>query len=193
MKLSLTIFLTIAIIAVIGLKIDSPLKLNDTSQNKNTNTEEDIKYPNDIEYVKRTFPFYKADPDAHLVALKQAQEMRTETETMSQSDNSIPAWEFAGPVNIGGRFSDVEYNPNNTDIAYAGAATGGIFKTNDGGVTWFPVFDDQAVLPIGDLAVDPVNSNIVYAGTGEANGGHNNFAGGGVYKSTNGGDSWQLM
>lgn len=193
MKLTLTIFIAITIFAVISLNLDSRFQSTDTSVNEEINPEKEIKYPNETEYIKRTFPFYKADPDAHLVALKQAQEMRSETEIMFQSDNLIPAWEFAGPVNIGGRFSDVEYNPNNTDIAYAGAATGGIFKTTDGGVTWFPVFDDQAVLPIGDLAVDPVNSDIVYAGTGEANGGHNNFAGGGVYKSTNGGDTWLLI
>ncbi len=149
----------------------------------------EIKYPNENEYIKRTFPFGTADPDAHLVALKKAQQMRESAE----SDNTIPIWEFAGPVNIGGRISDIEYNPNNTDIIYAGAATGGVFKSTDGGITYFPVFDDQAVLPIGDIAVDPVNSDIVYVGTGEANGGHNNFAGGGIYKTTNGGTSWQLI
>ncbi|MEZ4689015.1 MAG: hypothetical protein R3A12_02090 [Ignavibacteria bacterium] len=79
---------------------------------------------------------------------------------------------------------------DNTDIIYAGASTGGVFKSTDGGLSFFSVFDDLAVLPIGDIAVDPVNSNIVYAGTGEANGGHNNFAGAGIYKSTNGGQTW---
>lgn len=146
------------------------------------------KYPNDIEYLKRTFPFGTADPDAHLEALKKGQLMRK----VSEADNSNPSWEFAGPVNIGGRASDIEYDPNNTNIIYAGAATGGVFKSTDGGITYFSVFDDLAVLPVGDIAVDPVNSNIVYVGTGEANGGHNNFAGGGVYKSTNGGTDWQL-
>ena len=112
--------------------------------------------------------------------------------SLAESDNSTPQWEFAGPANIGGRISDLEYDPNNSQIIYAGAATGGIFKSTNGGLNFFPVFDDNAVLPIGDIAVDPVNSNIIYAGTGEANGGHNNFAGGGIYKSTNGGTSWQI-
>lgn len=147
------------------------------------------KYPNDIEYVKRTFPFGVADEDAHLVALKKAQEMRQETE----SDNSVPAWTFAGPVNVGGRCSDLEYDPANPNVVYAGASTGGVFKSTDAGVTFFSVFDDQAMLPVGDIAVDPVNSNNVYVGTGEANGGHNNFSGGGMYKSTNGGTSWQMI
>jgi len=147
------------------------------------------KYPSDIEYVKRTFPYGVADPDAHLVALKKAQEMRQE----SEMDNSKPVWQFAGPTNVGGRVSDIEYDPNNVNIIYAGVATGGVFKSTNGGLDYFPVFDEQAVLPIGDIAVDPINSNIIYVGTGEPNGGHNNFAGGGVYKSTNGGTSWQMI
>ncbi|MBS1518128.1 MAG: T9SS type A sorting domain-containing protein [Bacteroidetes bacterium] len=186
MNKSLTFLLALVFISVICLKIDTAITESKLNLKKDQNTEE-LKYPSDIEYIKRTFPFYKADPDAHLVALKQAQEMRSATE----SDNSTPSWEFAGPVNIGGRFSDIEFDPLNPNTVYAGAATGGIFKSTDGGINWFPVFDDQSVLPIGDIAVDPVNSNIIYAGTGEANGGHNNFAGGGVYKSTNGGNSWQ--
>lgn len=149
----------------------------------------EIKYPNDNEYIKRTFPFYTADPEAHLEALATGRQMRQTAEL----DNSTPAWEFAGPTNVGGRTSDIEYNPNNPNILYAGAATGGVFKSTNGGTAWFPVFDDYAVLPVGDIAVDPVNSEIVYVGTGEANGGHNNFAGGGVYKSTDGGTSWQMI
>lgn len=158
-------------------------------ENENPKKKEAGKLPNDNEYMKRTFPFGKADPDAHLVALNQAQRMRE----ISDNSQSEPMWEFAGPVNVGGRYSDLEYDPVNTNIIYAGAATGGVFKSTDGGVSFFPIFDDQAVLPIGDIAVDPVNTNIIYVGTGEANGGHNNFAGGGMYKSTNGGANWQMI
>jgi photosystem II stability/assembly factor-like uncharacterized protein len=159
------------------------------NENEITGEKETGKFPNDNEYLKRTFPFGKADPDAHLIALKQAQGMREVTDN-SQSE---PQWEFAGPTNVGGRFSDLEYDPNNPNIIYAGAATGGIFKSTNAGLNFFPIFDDQAVLPIGDIAVDPINSNIIYVGTGEANGGHNNFAGGGIYKSTNGGANWQMI
>ena len=161
---------------------------NKTEADERRNEQEE-KYPNDIEYIKRTFPFGQADPVAHLEALKQGQEMRNAAE----NDKAVPVWEFAGPVNIGGRTSDLEYDPNNPEIIYAGAATGGVFKSTNGGLNFFSVFDEQAVLPIGDIAVDPVNSNIVYAGTGEANGGHNNFAGGGIYKTTNGGQSWVMI
>ena len=182
------IILTVLVL-ITGSLISLKFLSNNNKSEVITKEEKPGKYPSDIEYIKRTFPYYQSDPAAHLEALEQAQTMRTET----LNDNSTPAWEFAGPVNIGGRFSDIEYDPVNPNIAYAGAATGGVFKSTDAGVTWTSIFDDQAVLPAGDIAVDPVNSNIVYVGTGEPNGGHNNFAGGGMYKSTNAGASWQRI
>lgn len=185
-----SLFVTILFLipVVIFILKDNSNEISENSIRIQSEETSDMKYPNDNEYIKRTFPFYKADPDAHLIALEKGRQMRQ----ASESDNSEPSWDFAGPVNIGGRTSDLEYDPNNPNIIYAGAATGGVFKSTDGGISFFSVFDDLAVLPIGDIAVDPVNSNIVYAGTGEANGGHNNFAGGGIYKSTNGGTSWEL-
>jgi len=184
---TISLFLIAVLIFIFKNNSEDPIIPENNFKEQSEETA-DMKYPNDIEYIKRTFPFYKADPDAHLIALEKGRQMRQATE----SDNSVPSWDFAGPVNIGGRTSDLEYDPNNPNIVYAGAATGGVFKSTDGGITFFSVFDDLAVLPIGDIAVDPVNSNIVYTGTGEANGGHNNFAGGGIYKSTNGGMSWEL-
>lgn len=188
-KISLCCLVAIFIGYMYSGKIFKATVNPDVNENYSAEDKSKEKYPSDNEYLKRTFPFWQADPYAHLDALKKGQEMRQATET----DRSTPAWTFAGPTNIGGRVSDLEYDPSNGNIVYAGAATGGVFKSTDAGVTWLPVFDDQAVLPIGDIAVDPVNTSNVYVGTGEANGGHNNFAGGGVYKSTNAGASWQLI
>ncbi|MEO6695636.1 MAG: hypothetical protein ABIY50_06035, partial [Ignavibacteria bacterium] len=194
MKTLLYCVLSLAVIVLIAglfnLQSDSEEKyVNFSSDEREAKRTSEAKFPSDIEYIKRTFPFGVADADAHLIALKKAQEMRSITE----SDNTEPVWQFAGPTNVGGRTSDLEYDPNNPNIIYAGAATGGVFKSTNGGSTYFPIFDDQAVLPIGDIAVDPVNSNIIYVGTGESNGGHNNFNGGGVYKSTNAGLNWQMI
>ena len=159
MKKIFFIFLIIAPVLIFSLKNKS----DETGEAKNdllivTENSDENKYPNDIEYIKRTFPFGEADPDAHLEALKKGQQMRQAAET---DNNLIATWDFAGPENIGGRTSDLEYDPNNPNIVYAGAATGGVFKSTDGGVTFFSIFDDLAVLPIGDIAVDPVNSNII--------------------------------
>lgn len=145
--------------------------------------------PSDWAWLQRTFPHGIADKTAHLEALQQAHKLRS----LAKASTKEAEWQFAGPTNIGGRISDVEFNPLNSQIVYAGAATGGVFKSTDGGITWFPIFDDQAVLTIGDLAVDPNQPETIYVGTGEANGGHNNFPGGGVYKSMNGGATWQFI
>ncbi len=80
-------------------------------------------------------------------------------------------------------------------VAYAGAAHGGVWKTTDAGVHWTPVFDDAigaggTGMAIGSLAVDPANTNTVYAGTGEANVGLDSYFGGGIFKSTNAGSTW---
>ncbi|NOX18240.1 MAG: T9SS type A sorting domain-containing protein, partial [Chlorobi bacterium] len=83
-----------------------------------------------------------------------------------------------------------EFDPGNSNIVYAGASTGGVFKSTDKGNTWFSVFDEMSVLPCGDIAVDPKNSDVIYVGTGEPNGSHNNMPGAGVFKSTDGGSSW---
>ncbi len=150
--------------------------------------------PFEWEYLKRTFPFLDADPRAYLDAIEQAHQLREESKLMylAKGLSSVP-WEFIGPVNVGGRVVDLEFNPLDPNIIYAGFATGGVFKSTDMGNSWFPVFDDQAVLTVGDIAIDPVNPDVIYVGTGEANGGHNNFPGGGVYKSTNAGLNWQYL
>jgi len=150
--------------------------------------------PDEWAYIKKTYPYYNADSDVYIKAIEQAKQLKRETlsKRLSKGLNAVQ-WEFAGPTNIGGRVVDLEFDPNNSSIIYAGFSTGGIFKSFDGGNTWQPIFDDQAVLTIGDIAIDPNNTNIIYAGTGEANGGHNNFPGGGVFKSTDAGSTWDFL
>lgn len=155
--------------------------------------------PSEWGWLQRVFPHGTADKMAHLEAIDAALEMRKSSKARAQSTLQMDgllrdaAWKQAGPTNIGGRISDIEYNPHNSTIVYAGAATGGVFKSVDGGYSWEPVFDDQASLTIGDIALDPINPDIIYVGTGEANGGHNNFPGGGMYKSSDGGQTWRLL
>ncbi|MDZ7292767.1 MAG: T9SS type A sorting domain-containing protein [candidate division KSB1 bacterium] len=146
-------------------------------------------YPTEWAWLQRTFPYFTADRTAHVEALQQAQHMQR----LAKSLTPQAKWNFAGPTNIGGRVSALAINPKNPEIVYAGAATGGVFKSVDRGATWKPIFDEQAVLPIGDIVIDPQNPEVLYVGTGEANGGHNNFPGAGVFKSTDAGASWQLV
>lgn len=94
----------------------------------------------------------------------------------------------------GNRVAAVVGEPGNPMVIYAGAADGGIWKTSDGGVTWAPVFDHEKVSAIGALAIAPSDHNTVWAGTGETWIIRNNYSmGDGIYKSTDGGATWQPM
>lgn len=96
-----------------------------------------------------------------------------------------------GPV--GNRVSAVVGVPGNRHVYLVGAATGGIWRTEDGGLRWKPVFDDQPVHSIGALAVAPSDPAVVWAGTGETFIRSNVSIGNGVWKSTDGGRSWRHM
>ena len=96
-----------------------------------------------------------------------------------------------GPV--GNRVSVVVGEPGNLNVYYIGAASGGVFKSEDGGHSWRPIFDDQPSQSIGALAVAPSDPNVVWAGTGEAFIRSNVSIGNGVYRSTDGGESWTHM
>ncbi len=100
-------------------------------------------------------------------------------------------WRFIGPE--GNRFTSVAGVPGDPHVYYAGAASGGIYKTTDGGVHWQAVFDDQLVSSIGSLAVAKSDPNIVWAGTGEGKIRSHISVGQGVYKSMDAGKTWALM
>lgn len=95
-----------------------------------------------------------------------------------------------GPVVQGGRVTDIAVNPNNSKEYYVAYASGGVFKTVNNGITFDPVFEDQDALGIGDIALAPSNPTIIYVGTGEKNSSRSSYAGSGVYKSADGGETW---
>jgi photosystem II stability/assembly factor-like uncharacterized protein len=98
-------------------------------------------------------------------------------------------YRLAGPF-WGGRATRATGVPGDPRTYYVAAASGGIWKSSDGGFTWQPVFDDQPVSSIGSIAVAPSDPNVIYAGSGEANIRGNVAAGNGIYKSTDAGKSW---
>jgi photosystem II stability/assembly factor-like uncharacterized protein len=103
------------------------------------------------------------------------------------------SFRFLGPM-VGNRVAAIAGIPGDTSTYYAGAASGGIWKSTDGGNRWAPIFDHQSVAAIGALAVSPAQPNIVWAGTGEAWAIRDiDVAGDGVYKSTDAGKTWQNM
>ncbi|HEV8578037.1 MAG TPA: hypothetical protein VGX68_03050 [Thermoanaerobaculia bacterium] len=95
-----------------------------------------------------------------------------------------------GPSGMSGRVAAIAAVESNPNIVYAGAATGGVWKSVNGGLTWTPLFDDQPVASIGAVAVFQANPDVVWVGTGEGNPRNSASIGNGVYRSLDGGKTW---
>jgi photosystem II stability/assembly factor-like uncharacterized protein len=95
-----------------------------------------------------------------------------------------------GPAVMGGRITDLAVNETDPRIFYVASASGGVWKTTDGGDTFTPIFDDQPALSIGAVALCQGKPDVIYVGTGEANPRNSVQAGAGVFKSTDGGKTW---
>lgn len=126
---------------------------------------------------------------------------KSESKT-SQASNDQPLdkisisglkWRNIGPALTSGRVADIAVNPDNPYEYYVATASGGVWKTINSGLTYTPVFDNQGSYSIGCVTIDPSNSNVIWIGTGENNGQRSVAYGDGVYKSLDGGNSWEHM
>ncbi len=109
-------------------------------------------------------------------------------------------WRLEGPTNIGGRIRAVVFHPTQTSTIFAGAASGGVWKSTDLGLTWRALTDQMPRLPVAALAIDRNNPDILYAGTGEPLGGNFGRSGGspyydglGVMRTDDGGENWNFL
>ena len=98
-----------------------------------------------------------------------------------------------GPALMSGRISDIVIHPENENLWYVTAGSGGVWKTENSGTTWKSIFDGQKSYSIGCISLDPQNPNIIWVGTGENVGGRHVAYGDGIYKSEDGGESWKNM
>ncbi len=112
---------------------------------------------------------------------------------LKSSDLSALKFRSIGPAMISGRIIDLAINPNNFSEYYVAVASGGVFKTQNGGITYKPIFDSQKSYSIGCITIDPSNSNAIWVGTGENNSQRSVSWGDGVYRSLDGGQSWKNM
>ncbi|MCC7431846.1 T9SS type A sorting domain-containing protein [bacterium] len=148
-----------------------------------------VKEPNDWYFLQKSFPANEINYEAFKQAILETQRMKN-----SNKIQSLPSWVSVGPINIGGRVTDIEVVSDSISNTYfIGSASGGIFKSTDNGNSWNAIFDSELSLSIGDIAIDPTNPQTIYVGQGEANAGGGSvcYGGFGVSKSTDGGNTWQ--
>ncbi|MBT7242363.1 MAG: hypothetical protein HN879_02965, partial [Flavobacteriaceae bacterium] len=160
-----------------------------TNSTKTTAIETEVfkKLPNDFMFVQRAYPTGEIKTDAYSKAIQWKKQQA------DRNNAVLPVWEFSGPLNVGGRISDIEIPIDASETYYVGAASGGIFKTIDAGANWIPIFDEQEMLSIGDIEISKNNTDIIWVGTGEVNAGGGSLAydGNGIYKSEDAGLTWQ--
>lgn len=99
-------------------------------------------------------------------------------------------WRNIGPVVQGGRLVDIESIPGSPYSFLVAYASGGLWRTDDNGVNFAPIFDDQPTIVLGDVAVDPSNPERIWVGTGENNASRSSYGGQGVFRSDDGGETW---
>jgi len=144
----------------------------------------------------RLYPFESAPPaDTRIRAL--AARRALGTTPLGREGEDVPPdpgrWNFLGPTNIPGRMTAIALHPTEPETVFAAGADGGVWKTTDLGDTWTPLGDFEATLAIGALAIDPVDPDILYVGTGEGNYAGDNIGGIGVMKTTDGGQNWSVV
>ena len=145
--------------------------------------------PNDWMLMQRMYPHNAINPEAYEQSRKQAIQTRIEAARFKSDQQD---WELVGPHNVGGRVNDIEMHSTDPEIIYAVAASGGIFKSPDKGITWNQIFENEYTQSMGDMAIAETDKNTLYIGTGEPNGGQGSvtYDGYGVFKSTDGGSTW---
>ncbi len=116
-----------------------------------------------------------------------------DAELMSDKTFSALKFRSIGPAFMSGRIADLAIHPENENIWYVAAGSGGVWKTMNSGTTFTPIFDKQPVYSIGCLTIDPGNPHVVWVGTGENVGGRHVGYGDGIYRSEDGGSSWKNM
>src|SRR5262249_26303281 len=159
-------------------------------------------------HQQRAYPFDRIPAGAYQAAAKQYALTFGRAPAQAAPNINVNTWSSIGPAPIAnthwnpnnsgnfdqsGRINSIAIDPTNTNIIYIGAATGGVWKTTDGGTTWTPLTDKQCSLAMGSVVLDPSNPNVVYAGTGEDNFSLDSYYGCGVLKSTDGGATWTQL
>jgi len=183
------IFVVAMVLIIVNLgdkKSISPEKFRTYKMSKRTG--DTSKKPTEWFTISRAYPYKDIPYQAYRAALGRA-------EAIYRASASLDVFPCVpvGPYNVGGRITALAADPNSPGLIYAGAALGGVFKSTDNGENWEPISDDVPSLSVGDIALDPEDSDVLYLGTGEANSSGDSYAGTGLYRTTDGGLSWEFL
>jgi photosystem II stability/assembly factor-like uncharacterized protein len=182
-----TIFLAAAI--VVGLLYFAWKKMQPATPQAANQLELNAEIPpSEAAWAVREYPFDAPDWSVYRAAMEAAA-IGNVAERGPNNGLNTP-WTVQGPGNIGARINTIKVHPTDANIIYIGYSIGGVWKTTDGGLNWTPLFDQQSNLNIADIELDPQNPDIVYVATGDKNIGLYVSVGNGLWKSTNGGQSW---
>ncbi|MBZ5620098.1 MAG: hypothetical protein LAQ69_15440 [Acidobacteriia bacterium] len=134
--------------------------------------------------------YLEADRHAQRMPRYSLRAGRLLSEVASDAAATFGTWESLGPGNVGGRTRGLVIHPRDSNTMWLGGATGGVWKSTDGGKSWKPQTDFAPVLSINSLVIDPNDPNTLYAGTGEQT---QNWRGAGIFKTTDGGQTWNQL
>ena len=112
---------------------------------------------------------------------------------VAETDFSSLKLRNVGPAFTSGRIADIAVHPEDDNVWYIGVGSGGVWKTVNAGTTWESLFDGQSSYSVGSLTIDPNNPHVIWVGTGENVGGRHVGYGDGIYRSRDGGDTWENM
>ncbi len=115
------------------------------------------------------------------------------TRALAPGDTEPFPWRPIGPSTFGGRIVDMALHPDRPHTVWVASASGGLWVSRDHGTAWECLFENEGTISLGDVAVDPSNPDVLWVGTGEANNQRSSYWGDGIYKSTDGGETWTNM
>lgn len=163
-------------------------EMRNTPTNDNTTNKH---YEYDDNYLAvRSYPEAMPNLVAYQKAMKSVHQQLNNPQSRSNIGFDF-VWDMEGAGNIGGRINAVAISPFNSHHIIVGSARGGVFRSTDNGDTWQSIFDAQPSLSISSIAFHPTNPNTIYIGTGDRNISAYPGIGTGIYRSTDGGNTWQ--
>jgi photosystem II stability/assembly factor-like uncharacterized protein len=144
-------------------------------------------------FTLREWPDFRTDISTYTAAMRVAHLADLAAKSRDEIKGFSAPWKLEGPGNIGARINTIAVHPSDPNIIYIGYSHGGVWKSEDGGQNWKSVFDDQSFLSIGDITFDPGHPSVVYVGTGDPNISGYPFIGDGLWRSVDGGETWEHL